>query len=65
MTILELANKLKAIYDEHGDIEVMFQDPNHDGPYEAGRAQVRVAEEDEFPEDYKMPAGFTFVMIEN
>jgi len=65
MKILQLANKLKAIYDEHGDIEVMFQDPNHEGPYLVCLARVQVAEEGEYPEDYKMPAGFTFVMIED
>ena len=66
MRILELANQLKAIYDEHGDIEVFFAGPNMDTePYCVERAKVIVAEEDEFPEDFNMPAGYKFVELLN
>lgn len=65
MTILELANALKAIYDQHGDIEVMFAGPNHDqDPYSVGRACVTVAEDDYDP-DWNMPVGFKFVQLLN
>ena len=66
MTILELANQLKAIYDEHGDIEVLFAGPNMDtDPYCVERTEVRVAEADEFPEDFNMPEGYKFVELTN
>lgn len=66
MTIFELATKLKAIYDEHGDIEVFFAGPNMDTePYSVGRTEVRVAEEDEYPKDFNMPAGYKFVELLN
>lgn len=56
MKILELANQLKAIYDEHGDIDVFFKDPNsNQGPFDVGSTEFRVAEEDEYPEDFNMP----------
>jgi hypothetical protein len=66
MKILELANQLKAIYDKHGDIEVMFTDPNNNNAtYSVGRAAARVAEKGEFPKDWDMPAGFKFVELSN
>ena len=66
MKILELANQLKAIYDEHGDIDVFFAGPNMDTePYCVERAKVIVAEEGEYPEDYDMPEGFKFVELLN
>jgi hypothetical protein len=66
MKIFELAVKLKEIYDQHGDIEVFFAGPNMDSePYCVERTEVVVAEEDEFPEDYNMPAGYKFVELLN
>ncbi len=66
MTILELANQLKAVYDLHGDIEVFFTDPNsNQGPFAVGNTDLRVAEEDEFPKSFNMPAGYTFVELTN
>ena len=67
MKIFELAEKLKAIYDEHGDVEVLFSGPNHDqNPYEVGRVGIVVVEdEDEYPEDYNMPVGFKFVNLQH
>jgi len=64
MKIFELAERLKAIYDEHGDIEVFFRDPNSwQGPFEVGQVTQRTAEEDEYPEDYNMPEGYKFVEL--
>jgi hypothetical protein len=63
MKILELANKLKAIYDQHGDITVMFSDPNTCDTFEAWVVKHRVAEFNEFPEEWEMPEGFEFVEI--
>ena len=66
MKILELAQQLKEIYDEHGDIDVFFSGPNMDNePYSVGCTEVRVVEEDEYPEDYDMPTGFKFVSLLN
>mgnify|MGYP000163973499 CR=1 FL=1 len=67
MKIFELAEKLKAIYDEHGDVEVLFSGPNRDqDPYEVGRVGIVVVEdEDEYPEDYNMPVGFKFVNLQH
>lgn len=63
MTILELANALKAIYDKHGDIEVMV---NTDGePMELFGAEFTMVENDaDYPADYRMPAGFKFVSLD-
>ncbi len=63
MTILELANRLKAIWEVHGDIPVMFTDPNNGSTYEAFTVKRLVAEEGQYPEDWDMPAGFEFVDI--
>lgn len=66
MKIFELATKLKAIYDEHGDIEVFFAGPNMDTePYCVERTEVIVAEAGEFPKDYGMPKGYKFVELLN
>lgn len=66
MKILELANQLKAIYDGHGDIDVFFTDPNsNQGPFAVGGTEFRVAEEDEYPEDFNMPEGYKFVELTN
>jgi len=67
VTILELANQLKAIYDEHGDIDVLFSGPNHDqNPYEVGRVGIEVVEDEEYyPKDYNMPVGFKFVSLQH
>jgi hypothetical protein len=62
MKILELANKLKAIYDQHGDIEVMFTNPNEDETFAVELAEFKKVQDDgEFPEEYDMPKGFKFV----
>ena len=66
MKILELANQLKAIYDKHGDIEVMFTNPNdNNDTFSIGGTTVRVAQQGEFPKEWDMPAGFKFVELSN
>jgi hypothetical protein len=66
MKILELANQLKAIYDTHGDIEVMFTNPNdNNDTFSIGGTTVRVAQQGEFPKEWDMPAGFKFVELSN
>jgi hypothetical protein len=66
MKILELANKLKKVYDQHGDIDVMFAGPNNDQSiYAVEDAVMLEASKDEYPEDWNMPAGYKFVQLIN
>ncbi len=67
MTILELANRLKAIYDKHGDVPVVFAGPNMDqDPYGVEVVNFqKVQYEDEYLEEFDMPKGFEFVMLGN
>ena len=63
MTILELANKLKAIYDKNGDVDVMFIDDDGD-PTQVDSVDVEVVtDDDDYPESYDMPKGFKFVCL--
>jgi esterase/lipase superfamily enzyme len=66
MTIIELANKLKKIYDQHGDIDVMLASPDADiDVYSVDDVVMLEAGEGEYPKDWDMPAGFKFVRIAN
>jgi len=66
MKIFELAERLKAIYDVHGDIDVHFSGPNMDNePYSVERTKLTVAEDGAYPDDYNMPAGYKFVSLLN
>lgn len=63
MKISELEKRLEQIKAKHGDIEVMFTDPNSSyGPYAASGANVEVSD-GEYPEEYDMPKGFTFINL--
>ncbi len=67
MTIDEMLVSLTNLKDAHGggDIQVMFKDPNSNGgPFGVSTATIEIAEEDEYPEDWNMPEGFTFVLLE-
>lgn len=64
MNILKLATKLKEIYDEHGDIPVMYAADEADAPFEVYNVEFREVEDIyEYPEHYNMPAGFKFVLV--
>ena len=66
MKINALIKKLAAIQSKQGNVEVMFEDGNGDyGPWSISDVKFNVAEEDEFPEDFDMPEGFKFVLIQN
>ena len=65
MNISKMIEQLEKAKLEHGDIEVMFDDPEGHGPYSATSANVDVAEKDAYPDDWDMPEGFTFVNIGN
>lgn len=63
MKILDLATRLKEIYDEHGDIEVMFDDLEKSSVWGITHVSTKVAEKNEYPEDWEMPKGFKFVRL--
>ena len=66
MKILEIAEKLRALYDLQGNVEVFFEDPNTDqGPFSVLCVKGRVAKKDEFEADFDMPEGFNFVLLTN
>jgi hypothetical protein len=62
MTINEMIAKLEAIRAQHGDIEVLFNESDN-AIRSITYCNSRVAEEGEFPDDWDMPEGFTFVEI--
>ena len=62
MKASQMIKQLNSIQAKHGDIEVMFTDPNSSGgPFAVTSVSVEVAEEDQYPEEFDMPEGFTFV----
>lgn len=64
MKIFELAEQLKKIYDEHGDIEVMFETPNDGSLWSLTKVEFdQVTAHDEYPEDWNMPEGLKFVCL--
>jgi len=67
MKIMELAHALKRIYDQHGDVEVLFEGPNNDqDPYCVNEVEFQVVDEDDgYPEDFNMPVGMRFVKLGN
>jgi len=66
MKIFEFAQKLKAMYDQHGDIDVLFAGPNNDQePYTVNEVELVVVEDGDYPEEYNMPEGFTFLQLGN
>ena len=66
MKIGELIKQLEQIQAKQGDVEVMFSGPNHDQSlYSVGIVEFRVAEENEFDEEWDMPEGTKFVSLYN
>lgn len=66
MKITDVEQALKQIRERYGDLDVMFTDPNSSsGPYSVEHLFVETADEDEYPDHYNMPGGFTFVDIQN
>ena len=62
MTINEMIAKLEAIRNEHGNIDVMINETD-DAIRSISFANLRVAEDGEFPDEWDMPEGFTFVEL--
>lgn len=68
MKILKLAKQLKKIHDLHGDIDVLFADPNSNttDPYDVDIVQFREVKYDsEYPGTSDMKTGFKFVLLLN
>jgi hypothetical protein len=66
MKIQELIDALTNIKADKGNIDVLFEDPNnHYGPYSVESVTVDAADKDEYPDDFGMPEGFTFVLLTN
>ena len=66
MKISKVIERLEAIKERDGDVDAMFQDPNsHGGPFPVTSLDLKVAQEDEYPNDFNMPKGFKFVLLEN
>lgn len=63
MTTTELILALSKITAEHGVLPVMFMGERGESHYPVDVVTVKVAEEDEFPADWNMPKGYTFVEI--
>lgn len=64
MNISELIAKLEKMRSEHGELDVFFRTDDGD-VWSVGGGYVHEAEEDEFPLDWNIPAGYTFVMLSN
>lgn len=64
MNISEVVAKLQAIQAEHGDITVMFSDPNGNSVWGVQTVfYEKVEDDDEYPEAWCMPRGFEFVEL--
>lgn len=63
MKISELMQTLQRLHITHGDLDVMFIDPNTFQPSAITGGEVGVVEKGEFPRNYNMPAGFTYVRL--
>ncbi len=64
MQVSELIERLQTLKEQHGDLEVMFQ--NDDAvTWEIMVATTQLAREDEFPKEWNMPKGFKFIKLCN
>ena len=65
MKISELEAKLKEWREAHGDLDVLIEtgSSSSGGTWSIDLADCHTAEEDEYPDDWDMPEGFTFVRL--
>ena len=62
---MKVKDLIQQLLLQNQEQDVMFQDPNaRGGPFSIERVSVEVADEDEYPEDYNMPEGYTFVLLQ-
>lgn len=62
MKLQMLIKKLEKIQAKHGNVDVLIQAGND--PYSFNSVDFKIAEQDEYPADYDMPAGFKFVLLD-
>ncbi len=63
---MKVGEVIKQLSKLDQNLDVMFQDPNaNGGPFSVEKIHVEVADEDEYPEDYCMPEGYTFALLES
>ena len=69
MKIHEMIEHLTAIQNKHGNLDVILQDSERpdfeDHIYEVESCDLKVVEEDEYPEYFNMPEGYECVLITN
>jgi hypothetical protein len=62
MKVSKLIERLQKLQEKHGDVDVMFTGDD-EGPFSVGSVKYRVAEEDEYPDDFAMPKGYEFIEL--
>lgn len=63
MTISELIAELTKVQASHGDLKILNVDPNEGYVSDVDEVIVAVAEDEQYPVLWNMPAGFKFVEI--
>lgn len=63
MQLSQLIQELQALHTEYGDLPVLKEDGRYGDIYELASARRQVATEDEYPEEWNMPAGYEFVLL--
>ncbi len=63
MTIDDLIENLQSFKAVHGNLEVLLRNTNNGTIRDCPEPTVRVVDQDEFPLNWNMPAGFTFVQF--
>jgi len=66
MKVSEMIAALEKIQKKSGNVEMLFQDPNHGVPFSVRRVGAKeVEDDDEFPKSWPLPKGFKYILIEN
>jgi hypothetical protein len=63
MTNKEMIDRLQDLTNRHGELDVFIRTDQEGGYFEAGSVRVQTSE-GEFPEDWNMPAGLKFILID-
>lgn len=64
MKVKDLVERLQSVDQE---LDVMFTDPNDHtcSIYLVWKLSEKVATKDEYPDDWNMPEGYKFILLEN
>ena len=64
MKLGQMIAQMQKLMDEHGpDIDVLLSDNDDRGPMEVASVNLSIAEQDQYPKDWNMPAGFAFIEV--